>query len=277
MKTGTARRAQDVLSTPRLPHDVRSRATAAVGPMLLPLLSHSDRTAAVAFRDDRPLRVDAFLADVAALAARLPARAHVVNLCVDRYRFAVGFAAALVRGQVNLLPPGAAPELLRELADQLSGPVRPDRRAGARLPSGDSGDRARGRAAGAQARDACLRQRAAGGDCVHFGFDREACAAPEALGRARARCAGRGPCHGARRYGRSDRGRHSAGAAHVRAGIDGDAGAAQRLRPAGAAPVLPRRHPQGARAGAGRPRAGHHAGASARAARGRTDSCRPCG
>jgi acyl-coenzyme A synthetase/AMP-(fatty) acid ligase len=85
--------------------------------MLLPLLSHSDRTAAVAFRDDRRLRVDAFLADVAALAARLPMRAHVVNLCVDRYSFAVGFAAALVRGQVNLLPPGAAPELLRELAE----------------------------------------------------------------------------------------------------------------------------------------------------------------
>jgi acyl-coenzyme A synthetase/AMP-(fatty) acid ligase len=84
--------------------------------MLLPLLSHSDRAAAVAFRDDRVIRVDAFLADVAALAARLPARAHVVNLCVDRYRVGVGLAAALVRGQVNLLPPGAAPELLRALA-----------------------------------------------------------------------------------------------------------------------------------------------------------------
>jgi acyl-coenzyme A synthetase/AMP-(fatty) acid ligase len=79
-------------------------------------VSHSDRAAAVAFRDDRPIPVDALLADVAALAARLPARAHVVNLCVDRYRFSVGFAAALVRGQINLLPPGVAPELLRELA-----------------------------------------------------------------------------------------------------------------------------------------------------------------
>ena len=89
--------------------------------MLLPLLSHSDRAAVAAFRDDQPLRVDAFLADVAALAARLPSRSHVVNLCADRYRFVVGFAAALVRGQVNLLPPGAAPELLRALSQDYAG------------------------------------------------------------------------------------------------------------------------------------------------------------
>jgi acyl-coenzyme A synthetase/AMP-(fatty) acid ligase len=70
----------------------------------------------LAFRDDHPIRIDAFLGDVTALAERLPVRAHVVNLCIDRYRFTVGFAAALARGQVSLLPPGAAPELLRELA-----------------------------------------------------------------------------------------------------------------------------------------------------------------
>ncbi len=84
--------------------------------MLLPLLSHRDCSATLAFRDDRQIRVDTFLADVTALAARLPARAYVVNLCVDRYRFSVGFAAALLREQVNLLPLGVAPELLRELA-----------------------------------------------------------------------------------------------------------------------------------------------------------------
>ena len=89
--------------------------------MLLPLLSHSDRTAVVAFRDDHALRVDAFLRDVAALAARLPERSHLVNLCVDRYRFVVGFAAALVRRQVNLLPPGTASELLRELSRDYAG------------------------------------------------------------------------------------------------------------------------------------------------------------
>jgi acyl-coenzyme A synthetase/AMP-(fatty) acid ligase len=59
--------------------------------------------------------VETFLNDVAALAELLPARGHVVNLCPDRYRFAVGFAAALCRKQVNLLPPHDAPDLLEQL------------------------------------------------------------------------------------------------------------------------------------------------------------------
>ncbi len=57
-----------------------------------------------------------FLADVAHTAARLPARAHVFNVCADRYAFTVGFAAALVRGQVSLLPPTRAPAFLARLA-----------------------------------------------------------------------------------------------------------------------------------------------------------------
>jgi acyl-coenzyme A synthetase/AMP-(fatty) acid ligase len=39
----------------------------------------------------------------------------VVNLCRDRYRFAVGFAAALCRRQVNLLPPHDLPDMLDRL------------------------------------------------------------------------------------------------------------------------------------------------------------------
>ena len=46
-----------------------------------------------------------FTAQVLGLAALLPDRRHVVNLCEDRYRFLVAFCAALVRGQVTLLPP----------------------------------------------------------------------------------------------------------------------------------------------------------------------------
>ncbi len=49
-----------------------------------------------------------FLADVAALAARLPAAPAAVNLCEDRYAFLVAFTALLVRGQTNLLPPSRA-------------------------------------------------------------------------------------------------------------------------------------------------------------------------
>jgi acyl-coenzyme A synthetase/AMP-(fatty) acid ligase len=61
------------------------------------------------------LRVADFLNDVAVVADALPARRYLVNLCADRYCFAVGLAAALLRDQVSLLPPGHAPELLRTL------------------------------------------------------------------------------------------------------------------------------------------------------------------
>jgi acyl-coenzyme A synthetase/AMP-(fatty) acid ligase len=46
-----------------------------------------------------------FLRDVMAVAQALPEHAYVINVCADRYLFMVGFAAALVRGQVSLLPP----------------------------------------------------------------------------------------------------------------------------------------------------------------------------
>jgi acyl-coenzyme A synthetase/AMP-(fatty) acid ligase len=59
--------------------------------------------------------VETFLSDVAALAVLLPARGHVVNLCGDRYRFAVGFAAALCRRQIALLPPHDSASMLDRL------------------------------------------------------------------------------------------------------------------------------------------------------------------
>jgi len=58
----------------------------------------------------------AFLRDVAALAARLPAHRYILNLCADRYRLMVGFAAALCRGQISLLPPADAPGVLSAVA-----------------------------------------------------------------------------------------------------------------------------------------------------------------
>ena len=54
------------------------------------------------------MTVDHFLADVGALAARLPTGQAAVNLCEDRYAFLVAFTALLVRGQTNLLPPSRA-------------------------------------------------------------------------------------------------------------------------------------------------------------------------
>jgi acyl-coenzyme A synthetase/AMP-(fatty) acid ligase len=80
-----------------------------------PLLRAHRPGAIFASRSGRAISVETFLHDVAALAELLPGRGHVVNLCPDRYRFAVGFAAALCREQLNLLPPHDAPDLLEQL------------------------------------------------------------------------------------------------------------------------------------------------------------------
>ncbi len=59
-----------------------------------------------------------FRRDAAALAALLPEAGFLINLCTDRYRFMVGFAAALLRGQVSLMPSAATPAILRDLATE---------------------------------------------------------------------------------------------------------------------------------------------------------------
>jgi acyl-CoA synthetase (AMP-forming)/AMP-acid ligase II len=47
-----------------------------------------------------------FFAQAHALADALPGGAHVINLCETRHGFLLGYAAALMRGQISLLPPG---------------------------------------------------------------------------------------------------------------------------------------------------------------------------
>ncbi|MEP7068234.1 MAG: AMP-binding protein [Usitatibacter sp.] len=47
-----------------------------------------------------------FFGQAARLARALPTARHVVNLCETRHGFMLGYAAALMRGQVSLLPPG---------------------------------------------------------------------------------------------------------------------------------------------------------------------------
>lgn len=81
-------------------------------------LGHQDLSAIVAWRGRRPLRVSDFISDVQATAHALPERRYLVNLCSDRYRFAVGLAAALLRNQVSLLPPAQTPELMRALKQE---------------------------------------------------------------------------------------------------------------------------------------------------------------
>jgi len=86
--------------------------------LTLPLIRDFDTGSVFAWRDDRAVGVEEFLRDVARLAARLPDRRCALNLCADRYRFAVGFAAALSRGQVSLLPPNETPDMISRLVAQ---------------------------------------------------------------------------------------------------------------------------------------------------------------
>jgi acyl-coenzyme A synthetase/AMP-(fatty) acid ligase len=86
-----------------------------VKPESLPLFTHEGPDSIVAWRDFQPIDARQFLADVRELAQRLPAGRHILNLCVDRYRFTVGFAAALLTGKCSLLPPAHAPEVIRQL------------------------------------------------------------------------------------------------------------------------------------------------------------------
>jgi len=83
----------------------------------IPLLDAAAADVTVAWRAAQPVRAAQYLADVAALAARLPPEGHVLNACADRYRFAVGLGAALLRGHAMLLPPDHTPQTVARLRE----------------------------------------------------------------------------------------------------------------------------------------------------------------
>jgi acyl-coenzyme A synthetase/AMP-(fatty) acid ligase len=82
----------------------------------IPLLSHGSPAAVVAYRAGRAVTAQRFVSDAKHLARRLPAGNHVLNVCVDRYHFAVGLAACLISGRVSLLPSTHTPEVIGQLA-----------------------------------------------------------------------------------------------------------------------------------------------------------------
>ena len=57
----------------------------------------------------------------AALAERLPAAGAMLNLSADRYRFAVGLGAALLRGHTSLLPPNHIADTVARLRARFAG------------------------------------------------------------------------------------------------------------------------------------------------------------
>ena len=87
-------------------------------PATSPLVTHQSPTRTMAWRHDRAYSVQEFLQSVWALASQLPAKRYAINLCKDRYHFAVGFAAALVARHISLLPTCRAEEPLQQLAER---------------------------------------------------------------------------------------------------------------------------------------------------------------
>jgi acyl-coenzyme A synthetase/AMP-(fatty) acid ligase len=80
------------------------------------LLLHSSPAAVVAYRGGVAVSARQFLSDARHLAERLPDAQHVLNVCTDRYRFAVGLAACLISERVSLLPSTHTPQVIAQLA-----------------------------------------------------------------------------------------------------------------------------------------------------------------
>ena len=82
--------------------------------------SGSDRV----FCGASPMTRDEFIGRVVALAARLPDASHAINLCERRDHFIIGFCAAVLRGQVTLLPPSRAAGIVDDVAKRHPGSYR---------------------------------------------------------------------------------------------------------------------------------------------------------
>jgi acyl-coenzyme A synthetase/AMP-(fatty) acid ligase len=87
-----------------------------------PIIAAAGPDEIVAWRSGHCVTASRFLAEVRRVADGLPPGRHVLNLCADRYRFAVALCAAILAGKISLLPPNHSPELidrLRELYDDV--------------------------------------------------------------------------------------------------------------------------------------------------------------
>jgi len=85
------------------------------------LLGPGAPDAALARRGGVAISRRQYLADAAALAERLPRAGAMLNLSLDRYRFAVGLGAALLRGHACLLPPNHTAHTVERLRARFAG------------------------------------------------------------------------------------------------------------------------------------------------------------
>ena len=85
---------------------------------LIPLLPAADPAADFAHVHGQVINRGTFQAQVLTLAAALPAHPRVLNMCNDRYWFAVALFAAIARNMLTILPNSAAPEHLAAVASE---------------------------------------------------------------------------------------------------------------------------------------------------------------
>jgi acyl-coenzyme A synthetase/AMP-(fatty) acid ligase len=83
-----------------------------------PLVHRQTGDGILGWADHKPVSIERFLTDVVSLSRNLPDCPRVLNICHNRYRFLVGFAAALVKRQTNILPPNKSPKGLQSVASQ---------------------------------------------------------------------------------------------------------------------------------------------------------------
>lgn len=95
----------------------------------LPLFVSADPQRPIAWRRGAPVLLAEFQGHVASVVAQLPkqtAPAAMINLCDDRYRFLVAFAAALSVGHSVLLPSSRAEQVVADVENSKPGNYRID-------------------------------------------------------------------------------------------------------------------------------------------------------
>lgn len=85
---------------------------------MLPLFPRHHAHQAVYEDAQRSLSRSEFMGAAHALAQRLPAQTHCLNLCDDRLSFMLGYCAALLRAQCTLLPASRAESSLSDIVRQ---------------------------------------------------------------------------------------------------------------------------------------------------------------
>jgi acyl-coenzyme A synthetase/AMP-(fatty) acid ligase len=80
-----------------------------------PFTPEMSGTQTFAWRNGKPISLDTFRRDVSAVLASLPSHGSMINLCEDRYRFLVSYAAAQCAQQTVLLPAARVEQVVSEV------------------------------------------------------------------------------------------------------------------------------------------------------------------